>query len=164
MEQPVRTKEQPVDEASKRPELPRTWRPRAVRWVAYGMGVLIVGTMLVLAIVLPSDWRMLDRVLIVGMGLAFAGGLHMLGRPRLIATEKNVIVINGIRTHYLAWPEVLDIRMPVGEPWPCVDLSDGTSLPVMGIQSTDGDLSRRSLEEFRSMLDRGEATEPERPA
>ena len=164
MEQPVRTKEQPVDEASKRPELPRTWRPRAVRWVAYGLGVLIVGTMLVLAIILPSDWRMLDRVLIVGMGLAIAGGLHMLGRPRLIATEKNVIVVNGIRTHYLAWPEVLDIRMPVGEPWPSLDLSDGTSLPVMGIQSTDGDLSRRGLEEFRSMLDRGEAAEPDRLA
>lgn len=163
MEQLVRTKEQAVDEASKRPELPRTWRPRVVRWVAYGLGLLIVVTMVVMAVIMPADWRLLDRLLIVGLGLAVAGGLHMLGRPRLIATEKNVIVINGIRTHYLAWPEVLDIRMPVGEPWPCLDLSDGTALPVMGIQSTDGESAQRSLEEFRAMLSRGEGSEPERP-
>ncbi|MBR8741597.1 PH domain-containing protein [Nocardiopsis sp. MG754419] len=153
-----------MDEASMRPETPRTWRPRAVRWVAYALGALIVGTMVVLAVILPVEWRALDRVLVVGLGLAIAAGLHMLARPRLIATERNVIVINGIRTHYLAWPEVLDIRMPVGEPWPSLDLSDGTSLPVMGIQSTDGDLARRNLEEFRAMLGRGEASEPERPA
>ncbi len=161
MELLVRTREQPVDEASKRPVPPMTWRPRAVRLVAYGLGLLIVATMVVLAVILPEDWRLLDRVLVVGLGLAVAAGLHLLGRPRLIATERNVIVVNGIRTHYLAWPEVLDIRMPVGEPWPSLDLSDGTSLPVMGIQSTDGERAQRGLAEFRSMLSRGEGEEPE---
>jgi hypothetical protein len=163
MEQLVQTREQPVDEASKKPVLPRTWRPRAVRLVAYGLALLIVATMVVLAVILPADWSILDRVLVVGLGLAVAGGLHMLGRPRLIATERNVIVVNGIRTHYLAWPEILDIRMPVGEPWPSLDLSDGTSLPVMGIQSTDGELARRNLAEFHAMLSRGEGEEPELP-
>jgi hypothetical protein len=159
----VRTKEDSVDEASKRPESPRTWRPRAVRLVAYGLGLLILLTMVLLAVMLPADWRVQDRVLVVMLGLVVAAGLHLLARPRLIAMEDRVVVINGIRTHHLAWPEVLDIRMPVGEPWPSLDLSDGTSLPVMGIQSTDGDLARRNLEEFRGMLGRGETEEPERP-
>ena len=163
MEQLVRTKERAVDEASKRSGLPRTWRPRAVRWVAYGLGAMIVVTMAVMAVIMPVEWRLLDRILIVGLGLAVAGGLHMLARPRLIATEKNVIVINGIRTHYLSWAEVLDLRMPVGEPWPSLDLSDGTALPVMGIQSTDGEPARQAIEEFRAMLSRGEGVEPERP-
>lgn len=163
MEQLVRTREQPVDEASKKPVPPMIWRPRAVRLVAYGLGLLIVATMVVLAVILPVEWRLVDRALVVGFGLAVAGGLHMLGRPRLIATERNVIVINGIRTHYLTWPEVLDIRMPVGEPWPSLDLSDGTALPVMGIQSTDGELAQHNLAEFRSMISRGEGEEPERP-
>lgn len=150
-----------MDEASSKAALPRTWRPRAVRLVAYGLGLLIVATMVVLAVILPAEWRTMDRFLVVGLGLAVAAGLHMLGRPRLIATERNVVVVNGIRTHHLAWPEVLDIRMPVGEPWPCLDLSDGTSLPVMGIQSTDGEFAQRALAEFRSMLDRGEGREPD---
>ncbi|MEU3016043.1 PH domain-containing protein [Nocardiopsis sp. NPDC007018] len=152
-----------MDEVSGETTLPRTWRPRAVRLVAYGLGLLIVATMVVLAVILPSEWRVMDRFLVVLLGLAVAAGLHMLGRPRLVATERDVVVVNGIRTHHLAWPEVLDIRMPVGEPWPCLDLSDGTSLPVMGIQSTDGEYARRGLEEFRSLLGRGEGREPESP-
>lgn len=159
----MRPKEDPVDEASKKPVLPRTWRPRTTRVVAYGLGLVIVGTMAVLAVIMPMEWGALDRVLLVGLGLAFAGGLHVMARPKLVATEKNVFVVNGIRTHVLSWAEVLDIQMPEGEPWPCVDLSDGTSLPVMGIQSTDGALAHRGVEEFRELLrERGETQEPER--
>lgn len=150
-----------MDEASGNPVLPRTWRPRAVRMVAYGLGLLIVATMAVLASILPGDWRIMDRFLLVGLGLAIAAGLHLIARPRLVATDRGVTVVNGIRTHVLSWAEVVDIRMPVGEPWPSVDLSDGTTLAVMGIQSADGDLAHRGLAEFRSLLhDRGEAREP----
>ncbi|WP_159941344.1 MULTISPECIES: PH domain-containing protein [unclassified Nocardiopsis] len=152
-----------MDEASKQPVLPRTWRPRAVRVVAYGLALLIVVTLAVLAVVLPPEWGATDRVLMVGLGLAIAGALHLLARPRLVATEQGVTVVNSIRTHVLSWAEVVDVRMPVGEPWPSADLSDGTTLAVMAIQSTDGDLARRHLEEFRALLhDRGEAQEPDR--
>ncbi|MCY9782882.1 PH domain-containing protein [Nocardiopsis sp. EMB25] len=150
-----------MDETERGPALPRTWRPRAVRIVAYGMGLLVVATMVVLTVILPEDWRLQDRVLLVMLGLVIAAGLHLLARPRLVAAEHNVTVVNGIRTHVLAWPEIVDIRMPVGEPWPSVDLSDGTTLAVMGIQSADGERARRDLEEFRAMLhERGEAPEP----
>ncbi|MFV2197316.1 PH domain-containing protein [Nocardiopsis sp. LOL_012] len=150
-----------MDETADRPTLPRTWRPRAARLVAYGMGLLVVATMAVLAVVLPPDWRPFDRFLLIALGLAIAAGLHLLGRPRLVADEGGVTVVNGIRTHVLEWEEIVDVRMPVGEPWPTVDLSDGTTLAVMGIQSTDGDLARRGLDEFRRLLrERGEAAEP----
>lgn len=161
MEQLVRTKEQPVDDTASSPEPPRKWRPRAVRVVAYGLSVLIMATMAVLAVTLPAAWGLLDRALMIGMGLLVVGGLHLLARPRLVAEENRVLVVNGIRTHVLSWAEIIDIQMPVGEPWPCVDLSDGTSLPVMGIQSTDGEPARESVAEFRRMLhERGEAEEP----
>ncbi|MEE2048200.1 PH domain-containing protein, partial [Nocardiopsis tropica] len=71
-----------MDEASKQPVLPRTWRPRAVRMVAYGLGLLIVATMAVLAAILPGDWRIMDRLLLVGLGVAIAAGLHLIARPR----------------------------------------------------------------------------------
>lgn len=150
-----------MDEAASTPEVPRTWRPRTVRMVAYGLGLLIVATFTVLAVILPIDWRPLDRVMLIGFGFVIAAGLHLLGRPRLIAEEGRVLVVNGIRTHVLSWQEILDIQMPEGEPWPCVDLSDGTSLPVMGIQSTDGEPARQVVEDFRAMLQsRSEGEEP----
>lgn len=157
----MRPKEEPVDEAVSTPEVPHTWRPRTVRRVAYGLGLLIVVTFAVMAVILPMDWRTLDRVMLVGFGILVAGGLHLLGRPRLTVEENRVLVVNGIRTHVLSWQEILDIQMPEGEPWPCVDLSDGTSLPVMGIQSTDGESARQAVEDLRVMLHRGEADEPD---
>lgn len=157
----MRSKEEPVNEAVSTPEVPHTWRPRTVRMVAYGLGLLIVVTFAVMAVILPMEWRTLDRVLLVGFGVLVVGGLHLLGRPRLRAEENRVLVVNGIRTHVLSWQEILDIQMPEGEPWPCVDLSDGTSLPVMGIQSTDGESARQAVEDFRVMLRRGEAEEPD---
>lgn len=157
----MRPKEESVDEAVSTPEVPHTWRPRTVRMVAYGLGMLIVATFAVMAVILPMDWRALDRVMLVGFGILVAGGLHLLGRPRLTVEENQVLVVNGIRTHVLSWQEILDIQMPEGEPWPCVDLSDGTSLPVMGIQSTDGESARQAVEDFRAMLRRGEADEPD---
>lgn len=157
----MRSKEEPVDEAVSTPEVPHTWRPRTVRMVAYGLGLLIVITFAVMAVILPLEWRTFDRALLVGFGVLVAGALHLLGRPRLSAEEDRVLVVNGIRTHVLSWQEILDIQMPEGEPWPCVDLSDGTSLPVMGIQSTDGEDARQAVADFRVMLSRGEAEEPE---
>ncbi|MBB6121472.1 PH domain-containing protein [Nocardiopsis algeriensis] len=153
-----------MDDASKRPVPPRTWRPRAMRWVAYGLALLIVATLAVLAALLPENWSATDRVMLVGMGLLIAAGLHLMARPRLVAGEDSVTVVNSIRTHVLSWAEIVDIRMPVGEPWPSVDLSDGTTLAVMGIQSADGETARRGVEEFRDLLrERGEAQEPDRP-
>ncbi|WP_150242451.1 PH domain-containing protein [Nocardiopsis quinghaiensis] len=150
-----------MDEASKQPVLPRTWRPRAVRWVAYGLALLIVATLAVLAVIMPGDWGPVDRFLMAGTGLAIAAALHLLARPRLVAAEEGVTVVNSIRTHVLSWAEVVDIRMPVGEPWPSVDLSDGTTLAVMGVQSADGEFAHRGLAEFRALLhDHGEAPEP----
>ncbi len=144
-----------------RPVLPRTWRPRSVRWVAYGLALLIMVTAVVMAVVMPEVWGFMDRFLMVGLGLVIAAGLHLVARPRLVATEEGVTVVNSIRTHVLSWTEVVDIRMPVGEPWPSVDLSDGTTLAVMGIQSADGVVAHRSLAEFRALLEeRGEGREP----
>ncbi|ASU86180.1 hypothetical protein CDO52_11930 [Nocardiopsis gilva YIM 90087] len=119
--------------------------------------------MVILAAVLPADWRLQDRVGLVMMGLVGVAALHLLARPRLTAAENRVTVVNGIRTHVLEWPEIIDIRMPVGEPWPSIDLADGSTLAVMGIQSNDGELAQTNLAQFRALLhERGEAEEPER--
>ncbi|WP_141925049.1 PH domain-containing protein [Haloactinospora alba] len=138
-----------------------TWRPRNIRLVAYGLAALVLATMVVLALILPPDWRLQDRAGLVLFGVFAVFALHLLGRPRLVAEQNQVIVVNSIRTHVLEWAEIIDIRMPTGEPWPTIDLADGSTLAVLGIQSSDGETARRNLSRFRSLLhDRGEAQEP----
>ncbi|WP_420158593.1 PH domain-containing protein [Nocardiopsis sp. CNT-189] len=149
------------DTAGAGPRLPAVYRPRNIRIVAYGSAVLLIATMTVLAAMLPPDWRLQDRVGLVLMGVVFAAVLHLLGRPRLIAAEDGVTVVNGIRTHVLEWAEIVDIAMREGEPWPSMDLSDGSTLAVMGIQSNDGPRATADLEAFKGLLEqRGEAQEP----
>ncbi|WP_285757845.1 PH domain-containing protein [Nocardiopsis ansamitocini] len=138
-------------------------RPRNVRWVAYGLAALIFLTLLVLAVIMPGEWGVPDRVALVALGAVMAAGLHLLARPHLELTENRVTVVNSIRTHVLVWPEIVDARMPVGEPWPSIDLLDGSTLAVMAIQSNDGDRARADLARFQELLHQyGEAAEPRR--
>ncbi len=147
--------------ATEQPTTPLTWRPRNIRVVAYGLSGLIMVTMVALAFVLPDHFRAWDRVGLVLIGVLGVGVLHLLARPKLVAAERRVTVVNGIRTHVLEWPEIIEIRMPEGEPWPSMDLADGSTLAVMGIQSSDGERARTNLAAFRELLhDRGETTEP----
>ncbi|MDX6359370.1 MAG: hypothetical protein QOH37_2424, partial [Nocardioidaceae bacterium] len=39
-----------------------------------------------------------------------------------------------------------------GAPWAAMDLSDGTTIPVMGIQGSDGDRAVAAVREFRRVL------------
>lgn len=34
----------------------------------------------------------------------------------------------------LSWAEILRVNLRVGDPWVFLDLSDGTSMPALGIQ------------------------------
>ncbi|RCV52994.1 hypothetical protein DEF23_01830 [Marinitenerispora sediminis] len=117
--------------------------------------------MVALAVILPADWGLQDRVGLVAIGLVGVGVLHLLARPRVLATERGVTVVNCIRTHVLDWAEIVDIRMPVGEPWPTIDLADGSTLAAMGIQSNDGRMAGENLAQLQALLhQRGEAQEP----
>ncbi|GAB3491491.1 hypothetical protein GCM10027440_40600 [Nocardiopsis coralliicola] len=139
------------------------FRPRNVRIVAYGMGAIMIATMTVLAIVLPDDWALSDRAGLVLMGAVFAAALHLLGRPRVVAAPDGVTVVNGIRTHVLVWPEIVAVTLQDGEPWPSLDLADGATLPMMGIQSADGARATADLAAFTELLRaRGEGEEPTR--
>ncbi|WP_141961417.1 hypothetical protein [Actinoallomurus bryophytorum] len=50
--------------------------------------------------------------------------------------------------------------MAEGAPWPTLDLADGSVVPAMGIQASDGDRARRAVAELAAMVRaRGEAAE-----
>lgn len=119
--------------------------------------------MAVLAVILPPEWRLADRISMVVFGVVCAAVLHLLARPKVIATDGGVTVVNCVRTYALEWAEIVDVRMPEGEPWPTIDLANGATLGAMGIQSNDGALATAHLAEFRALVrERGEAQEPDR--
>lgn len=137
------------------------WRPRTTRIVAYTTAGVVVLGLIALAVVVPEQYKTFDRALMVGFGAAVAWILHMLARCRVTADESGVTVVNAFKTRRLEWPEILDVSMAVGDPWPTLDLSDGTSFGAMGINGAEKALAARQLSELQSLLHtRGEAPDP----
>ncbi|WP_306434471.1 PH domain-containing protein [Actinomadura roseirufa] len=143
------------------PALPTVWRPRTTRIVAYATAGVIMLGMIVLAVVVAPQFKLFDRGLMIVFGVFVAWILHMLARCRVGADDSGLTVVNAFRTRRLEWPEVVDVTMGVGEPWPTLDLADGTSLGAMGINGAEKTLAAHQLEELRVLLHaRGESPNP----
>ncbi|GAA2100381.1 PH domain-containing protein [Actinomadura alba] len=141
--------------------LPVTWRPFRSRVIAYTLASVITLGMITLAIVIAPPFGIADRLGLVFFGMAISAILHMLARSRVVADERGLTVVNPLRTHRYDWAEVLRVTMVQGDPWPTLDLADGTSVGAMGIQGSEGERARRAITELQALLrERGEAPEP----
>ena len=47
-------------------------------------------------------------------------------------------MVNGYRSRRFEWNEVVAVTLRPGSPWAVLDLADGTTVPAMGIQGSDG--------------------------
>lgn len=142
------------------PPLPLTWRPVRGRYVAYGFAALVVVGAIVMALLISEPFQLPDKIMIVAFGCAVAWVLHRLGRVRVEADDEGITVVNALRTHRYTWPEVLDVTLLEGDPWPKIDFSDGMTVGAMGIQGSEKARARRATAELRSLIRaKGEASE-----
>ncbi|MBD0711435.1 MULTISPECIES: PH domain-containing protein [unclassified Streptomyces] len=115
------------------PALPVTFRPGRTRAILLTMGaamfVVITAVALMLERLGPGE-----RASFVFTAALLAGVLVLLSRPKVVADDQGVTVVNITRTRRLAWAEILKVNLRPGDPWVFLDLSDGTSLPALGIQ------------------------------
>ncbi|GGV10791.1 membrane protein [Streptomyces litmocidini] len=115
------------------PALPVTFRPGRTRAVLLTMSVAIFVVITAVAMMLerlgPGE-----RATFVFTAALLSGVLVLLSRPKVVADDEGVTVVNIVRTRRLAWAEILKVNLRPGDPWVFLDLSDGTSLPALGIQ------------------------------
>ncbi|WP_308164862.1 PH domain-containing protein [Nonomuraea sediminis] len=134
------------------PDLPVTWRPSRGRIVPYGFAAVIVIGAIVMAILIDEPFRLPDRVGLVVFGLLVAFVLHLLGRVRVEADAEGITVVNALRTHRYTWPEVIDVTLIEGEPWPKIDFSDGRTIGAMGIQGSEKARARKATAELAALI------------
>lgn len=137
------------------PELPVTWWATRTRAVLLSTAALLVVLFCAMAGTLPSNWRLHDRAALVLTGVLFAAVLVMLSRPRVTAHADGVTVVNFVRTHRLAWAEIVQVNLRLGDPWAVLDLADGTTLATVGIQPAAG--RDRAVAAARALRDLVEA-------
>ncbi|MFE0653208.1 PH domain-containing protein [Streptomyces sp. NPDC059534] len=115
------------------PALPVTFRPGRTRAVLLTVGAVMFAVISAVALMLerlgPGE-----RVSFFFTAALLFGVLIMLSRPKVVADDEGVTVVNITRTRRLAWAEILKVNLRPGDAWVFLDLSDGTSLPALGIQ------------------------------
>ena len=135
--------------------LPVTFRPLLTRVVLLTVGTLLLVTLCTVAVLMPEDgaspWTLGDRISVAVVGVVALGLLTLLARPKAVADAAGLTVVNLVVRRRLEWPEVLAVRLRPGDAWVHLDLADGTTLAVMGIQP--GLARRQAVEAARLLRD-----------
>src|SRR5690625_7640036 len=74
------------------------------------------------------------------LGILFGAALLRIADIHARPTDTGLVVRNMVRTHRFEWGQILGVSFsPAGDdPWPLLDLADGTTCAVMAIQHADG--------------------------
>ncbi|WP_405707472.1 PH domain-containing protein [Streptomyces xanthophaeus] len=115
------------------PALPVTFRPTRTRAVLLGVGLVMFVTITTVAFLL-ENLAPGERISFVFTAALLTSVLVLLSRPKVVADENGVTVVNLTTTRRLEWAQILRVNLRPGDPWVFLDLSDGTSLPALGIQ------------------------------
>ncbi len=139
-------------------ELPRTFRPRRTRIAIYAISAVLLIVMGTIAMILPDEgeraFGVADRIGVFACGLFIVWFLHRHARVRAIADTDGLLVINMFKRRTVGWGEILSVRLKRGDPWVYLDLSDGQTLAVMGIQGSDGDVAAVQARELAGLVNR----------
>ncbi|HET9501772.1 MAG TPA: PH domain-containing protein [Marmoricola sp.] len=146
-----------------RTELPRTWRPLGTSLAGVGFGLMLVVLSLVLWIAWGADVRsrftFFQKATVVALGVAFLAILHALVRCRVTARSDGLVVVNGYRSRHFDWAQPVAVNLRRGAPFATLDLSDGSTLSLWGIQGSDGGRAVRAVQQLRGVLAEQSRTE-----
>ncbi|MGW7055770.1 PH domain-containing protein [Streptomyces sp. NPDC054887] len=115
------------------PALPVTFRPTRTRAVLLTVGAAMFAVITAVALLLETLSGG-ERVAFVFTASLLFGVLLLLSRPKVVADEAGVTVVNLTTRRRLEWAEIVRVNLRPGDAWVFLDLSDGTSLPALGIQ------------------------------
>ncbi|MGV9574076.1 PH domain-containing protein, partial [Streptomyces nigra] len=118
---------------SELPPLPVTFRPGRTRGILLTAGAAIFVVITAVALLLEKLGQG-ERLSFILTGALMFGVLALLARVRVVADEAGVTVVNIASRRRLAWAEIVQVNLRPGDPWVFLNLSDGTSLPALGIQ------------------------------
>ncbi|MEU6466720.1 PH domain-containing protein [Streptomyces sp. NPDC046976] len=142
------------------PGLPVTFRPGHTRVILLTAAVAIFLTISGVALLLEGLGPG-ERMSFVVTGALIFWVLAQLARIKVVADESGVTVVNIASSRRLDWAEILQVNLRPGDPWVFLNLSDGTSLPALGIQP--GIARQRAIADAKALRALAEAHSAVRP-
>ncbi|AKT51730.1 PH domain-containing protein [Arsenicicoccus sp. oral taxon 190] len=141
------------------------FRPRRGRAVALTGGVLSLLLFCVLAALMPGGPRgfgVMDRLLLLGCGVAIAALLARYAAIRADVDEDGLVVRNLVVRRHIGWREIDEVRFGHGDPWVSLLLHDTEEVAVMAIQRADGLTSRAEAARLAALV-AAHQDDPDRP-
>jgi len=136
--------------------LPYTWRPLGVRISGVLFGSVLILVSVVSWVSLPTEiqevFTPFQRVTVLALALVAFAAWYALVRSRVVAQPDCLVVVNGFKRREFVWAEVVSANLGRGAPWASLDLADGTTVPVMGIQGSDGPRARTAIGQLRTLV------------
>ncbi|MBD8077845.1 PH domain-containing protein [Cellulosimicrobium arenosum] len=156
----------PAARGDRHDDLSRVFRPRFGAGAAWGTGAVVVGGCVVVWFTatgpLGSDW--VNRLSLVVFALFTVWLLWRLGGVHAVPSPTGLRVRNVIYTRELDWAEIVSVRFGSGDAWVRLDLADGSTLAVMGVQRADGPRGEAEAQRLAALVQvYGEAPEEHRP-
>ncbi|MCI4676113.1 PH domain-containing protein [Candidatus Mycolicibacterium alkanivorans] len=112
---------------------------------------IVVGFLLNLrytgAIIQPAD-----QVAVATLGVIIAAAILLLALPRVRVGPAGIAVRNVVLERLVPWNEVVDVSFPEGSRWARVDIADHEYIPVLAIQSVDGERAIEAMDTLRSLM------------
>lgn len=133
-----------------------TARPRRVRVVGAVFAVLFVAVFTVVAVLLKNTptgvyFHTSDQVAMVGIGVLLACASLWGSWPKVTADAEGVTVRNMLGSTRYPWEVVHGVSFPDGAPWARLELPDDEYVPLMAVQSMDGDRAVAAIRELRRL-------------
>lgn len=139
------------------PRLPHSWKPLGVRLTVWVLGTLLLllfgGVWIALGADHRSQFTLFQRGTLIFLLLMLFGTWNALVRSQVKASEERLTVVNGYRTRTYEWSQVIGVSLRRGAPWASLDLSDGTTISMIGVQGSDGERARRAVREIRATIE-----------
>jgi hypothetical protein len=99
-----------------------------------------------------AQFTLFQRGTLVFCALLLFGSWYGLVRSKVTARPEGLTVVNGYRTRAFEWSQVIGVSLRRGAPWGTLDLSDGTTVSLIGVQGSDGERARQAVREIRATI------------
>jgi hypothetical protein len=131
-------------------------RPRRIRLFTAVPAVLVVAAFVVIALLLKRGdtgviFSTSDQVAMVGIGLLLGAALLWPNWPRVRADRTGIEVRNMLGSRRFAWTEVRGVSFPDGARWARLELPADEYVPILAVQSLDGERAVEAMRELRRL-------------
>ncbi|CAL8977408.1 hypothetical protein CELL_02560 [Cellulomonas sp. T2.31MG-18] len=133
------------------------FRPRLARAVTLAVGALAVVLTVLLLIALPG-LAALDKAGFALLAVLIGGFCWRQADVQAVPDDEGLTVRNLVLQRRLVWADIVSVRFGHGRPWVQLDLADGTTLAVMGIQRSDGAFANREARRLATLVAQHTAT------